>query len=561
MTSVTEPGRGTDLAASYLPGLMQPTPLTLHGVFARMRTIYGDTPVAGPEGTFTYAECAERILRLCRVLTGELGVRPGDRVATFAFNSVRHFELYWAVPLVGAVLHTVNVRLFPEQIAQIVAHAGDRVLFFDGEVADRLADTDALGVVDRWVHMGAGGDGHAGRLSGRLDDYDALLTGAAPLERLPEVPEDAAANLCYTSGTTGMPKGVLQSHRSLWLHAMAACMADHLGLGQHDTVLPIVPLFHACGWGMPYAAPFTGAGLVFHGSDSSPANVARLIAGHRVTVAAAVPTIWKDLLPLVRSGEADLSTVRGIYVGGSATPRPLAEAYGAQGIDMVQIWGMTETGPLACISQPRRRHGRVSGDELYAIKEKTGTIFSGIDARIVSPDGDELAWDGETVGELEVRGPWIAAGYYNDPVGSEEKFHDGWLRTGDMAWMEPDGTFRIVDRAKDLVKSGGEWISSVELEGELLGHPRIRDAAVVGLPHPKWDERPVAFVVAEGDAPSRESVHAFLSDKVAKWWLPDAVVVVEEIPKTSVGKIDKKVLRAAYEGQAASLFGLANQEA
>ncbi|HWH31265.1 MAG TPA: long-chain-fatty-acid--CoA ligase [Egibacteraceae bacterium] len=559
MTSVTE--RGTE-APAFLPGLMQPTPLVLHAVFERMRTIYGDTRVAGPEGVFTYAELGERILRLCRVLVEELDVRPGDRVATFGFNSVRHFELYWAVPLVGAVLHTVNVRLFPEQIAQIVGHAGDKVLFFDGEVADRLGDVDGLGIVEQWVRMQPGGDAALPTLTPEVREYEDLLAACPdPIGALPDVPEDAAANLCYTSGTTGMPKGVLQSHRSLWLHAMAACMADHLALTQHDTVLPIVPLFHACGWGMPYAAPFTGAGLVFHGSDSFPANVARLIREHRVTVGAAVPTIWKELLPLLRSGDADLSTVRGIYVGGSATPRPLAEAYGAHGIDMVQIWGMTETGPLACVSQPRRHHGRdVRGDALYAIKEKTGTIMSGLEARVVGETGEAVPWDGETVGELEVRGPWIAAAYYNDPIGSVEKLHDGWLRTGDMAWMERDGTFRIVDRAKDLVKSGGEWISSVELEGALLGHPAIRDAAVVGLPHPKWDERPVAFVVADGHGPGQEptveSVHAFLADKVAKWWLPDAVVVVEEIPKTSVGKIDKKVLRAAWEARAGELFGI-----
>jgi fatty-acyl-CoA synthase len=556
MTQLSEP-----LAAGLagMPGLMQPTPLRLHEVFERMRTVYGTTEVVGPEGRFTYAELGERVLRMCRVLTDEFGIRPGDRVASFAFNTVRHFELYWAVPLIGAVLHTVNVRLFPEQIAQIVAHAADRVVFLDGEVADRLSDTAALGVVEHWVRMAPGGDEPFAELgpAGRRHEYDELLAAAAPAAELPDVPEEAAAGLCYTSGTTGMPKGVLYSHRAMWLHAMSACMADHFALTERDTVLPVVPLFHACGWGLPYAAPFTGAALVFHGSDSSPEALARLITQERVTVSAAVPTIWKELLPLVRSGDADLSSVRAIFVGGSATPRPLAEAYAARGVDLVQVWGMTETGPLACVSKPRRHHGEVAGDALFSIKEKTGTIFSGLEARIVGEHGEALPWDGRTVGELEVRGPWIASAYYADEVGSREKFHDGWLRTGDMAWMEADGFFRIVDRAKDLVKSGGEWISSVELEGELLGHPAIRDAAVVGMPHPKWDERPVAFVVAEGNVPDLRAVHEFLADKVAKWWLPDALVVVDEIPKTSVGKIDKKVLRAEYEGRAAELLGLA----
>ena len=524
-----------------LPGLMQETPLTLHTIFERMRTVHADGEVVSSEGRRTYGELSYRILRLARALRDDFGVGPGDRVATFAFNSARHFELYWAVPLLGAVLHTVNVRLFPEQISYIVNHASDKVVFFDAELAARLAEVaPELTTVERYVRMGDGDD--AGLPA--VLDHDEVVGAAEPMESLPEVPENAAFGLCYTSGTTGMPKGVLTSHRAMWLHSMATCMAGTLAVRETDRIFPIVPMFHAFGWGLPYAAPFTGAELIFHGSDNSPETIGRIITDERVTVTAGVPTIWTQLLPLVREGKVDASSLRGIYVGGSALPRPLIEAYDALGIDIIQMWGMTETGPLACISWPRRRHAGVDKATEYDVREKTGTIFPGIEARIVALDGTPVAWNGRTVGELEVRGPWIARAYFNDDS-SDEKFHDGWLRTGDMAWMELDGTFRIVDRAKDLVKSGGEWISSVELEGLLIGHPKVRDAAVVGIRSRTWDERPVAVIVPEDDAPTLEDINAFLAPKVAKWWLPDDVVVVEDIPRTSVGKIDKKALRAS----------------
>ena len=514
-----------------LTGLMQGTPLTLHSIFSRMRTVYADGEVvdSGNGVRTTYGALAERVARLCTVLTDELGVRPGDRVASYSWNSMAHLELYWAVPLVGAVLHTLNIRLFADQIAYIVDHAGDRVVFVDPRLEQQLEEMKPkLDGVERFVSTG--------------QEYEDLLAAAPPVSSFVDVAEGAACGLCYTSGTTGMPKGVLSSHRAMWLHSMATCMADHLALSEHDRVLPIVPMFHAFGWGLPYSSPFTGAELVLHGADSSPETLARLLAEERVTVAGAVPTIWKELLPVLRRGEHDLSALRLVFVGGSASPRPLIEAYDELGIEYLQVWGMTETGPLACASRPRRRHRGLGRDEVLDLKEKTGTIFSGLEARIVGDDGADLSECGG-VGELEVRGPWIASGYFEDDA-SDAKFHDGWLRTGDMATMEPDGYFRIVDRAKDLVKSGGEWISSVELEGHLLGHPQIADAAVVGIPSKKWDERPVAVVVPRGDEhPSLESVRSFLADRVAKWWLPDDVVVVEVIPKTSVGKLDKKVLR------------------
>jgi fatty-acyl-CoA synthase len=500
-------------------------PLTVAAIFERLRTVYGDNAVvdALPSGTTrtTYRELADRVLRLVTVLQ-DLGVQPGDRVGSFANNSSRHLELYYAVPLAGAVLHMVNIRLHDDQLEHVVTDAADILLLADADLVDRLSTLN-LPSVRKVLTLG--------------EDVEELIAQAVPCTDLPALTEDMPAGMCHTSGTTGMPKAVVYTHRSTYLHAMAACMADALALSESERVLPVVPLFHACGWGLPYAAPFTGAELVLVGSDTSPANLARVIDEERVTWAAGVPTIWTGLLPLAGT----LPSLKTLGVGGSATPKPLMEAYDELGITILQIWGMTETSPVACTSRPRRRHHGLSPEELLDVRVKTGTIFAGLEARIVDVDGDELPWDGESVGELECRGPWVATRYWGADAASA--FHDGWLRTGDMARMERDGYFTIVDRSKDLVKSGGEWISSVELEGACLAHPAIREAAVVGVPSRKWDERPVV-VAAVTEPVTLDELHAFLSGRVAKWWLPDALVVVEEVAKTSVGKYDKKVLRS-----------------
>jgi len=514
-------------------------PLTVGTIFERLRTVNGDGVVvdALAEGTTrtTYRELADRVLRLVTVLR-ELGVQPGDRVASFANNTSRHVELYYAVPLVGAVLHMVNIRLHAEQLEYVVADAGDTVLFVDDDLVPRLAGL-SLPSVRSFVRLGKGdSEGLPGLLDG-----ESLVAAAAPSDPadLPELQEGAACGICHTSGTTGMPKGVVYSHRAMFLHAMACCMADALAISERERVLPVVPLFHACGWGLPYAAPLTGADLVLVGADTSAEHLARVIAEEEVTWAAGVPTIWTSLLPL--GSTHDLSSLRTIGIGGSATPRAMLEAYDALGVEVLQIWGMTETGPVAAASRPRRRHRGLDVEGRRDVRAKTGYVMAGLEARVCDPAGAEVPWDGETVGELEVRGPWVATDYLG---GAPEKFHDGWLRTGDMVVMEHDGYFKVVDRSKDLVKSGGEWISSVELEGACLAHPAVREAAVVGVRSERWDERPVVVAsLVPGASLTLEELRSFLADRVAKWWLPDELVVTDEVAKTSVGKYDKKVLR------------------
>jgi fatty-acyl-CoA synthase len=509
-------------------GLMGSDPLTIRMIFDRMTTIHGDATVTDPSGTRTYREVGQRVLRLVSALRA-MGINPGDRVASFATNTTAHLELYYAIPLAGAVLHMSNIRLHPDQLAYTFTHAGTSLVFAEPDLVERLPEDHP-------------------RVITLDDEYETLLAAHEPATQLPELAEDDASAICYTSGTTGMPKAVVYSHRGTYLHALAALAVDHLAISQHDTVMPVVPLFHACGWGLPYVAPLTGAALVLPGADTGAEHLAEQIARHRVTFAAGVPTIWMQMLQVARSGNHDLSSLRTLGVGGSATPRPLLAAWDELGVEILQIWGMTETTPLACTSRPRRSHVGLDAEALRDVRVKTGTLWAGVQGRIVDEAGLDLPWDGRAVGELEVRGPWTATGYFDDPA-LGERFHDGWLRTGDMAIMEPDGYLSIVDRAKDLVKSGGEWISSVELESAVLGHPQVREAAVVAVRSERWDERPVVVLAAQdpADPPTLAGLREFLEGQVARWWLPDAIVVVDEVAKTSVGKFDKKVLRVQAE--------------
>jgi fatty-acyl-CoA synthase len=526
-----------------LEGLMQHDhPLTLKLLLERMRRLYAGTEVVSVRGgertRATYAEVAERADRLCSALAS-LGVAPGDRVATFSWNTREHLEAYLAVPCMGAVLHTLNVRLFADQLEYVVGHAEDRVILVEDSLVPVLEGlAPRLTSVRHYVVIG---DGAAGSLPDALR-YEELLAAQEPGYDYPELDDRQAAGLCYTSGTTGNPKGVLYSHRSNVLHAMGQCMADSIGVRSDDRVMPVVPMFHANAWGIPYGAVLTGAGLVMPGSDLSAAALAELIEAERVTVSAAVPTIWMDLLRHADEHSPDLSSVRLVICGGSAVPLSLMQQFEERhGVRILQAWGMTETSPLGSVARPP---ADLEEAEHWRYRSTQGRPAPLVEARLVRDDGEEVPWDGETTGELEVRGPWVARRYYGEDAG-EEKFDDGWLRTGDIAAIDEAGYIIISDRTKDVIKSGGEWISSVELENEIMAHPAVREAAVIARPDERWGERPLACVVPEeGETLTLEELREHLAPRVAKWWLPDALEIVDEVPKTSVGKFDKKVLRA-----------------
>ncbi|MDP9293689.1 MAG: long-chain fatty acid--CoA ligase [Actinomycetota bacterium] len=529
-----------------LEGLMQHDhPLTLQHVLERMRGMNGDGEVVtltGEDKTrATYAEVGERVDRLCRGLT-ELGIGEGDRVATFAWNTQHHLEAYLAAPCMGAVLHTLNIRLFPEQLVYVVNHAQDSVILVDGSLVEPLAElAPKFETVRHFVVMG---DADLSLLPDAIS-YEELIERQPPGFDYPQLDDRAAAGLCYTSGTTGNPKGVLYSHRSNILHAMGQCLADALGTSRADRVLPVVPMFHANAWGLPYAACMAGADLIMPGRFLQAEPLARLIEEERVTVAGAVPTIWMDLLRYADEHKPDLSSMRIVACGGSAVPRALMEAFEERhGMKIIQAWGMTETSPLGSVAHAPPE---TEGEEHWGYRSTAGRLIPLVEARIVADDGEILPWDGEATGELQVRGPWIARTYYEDPE-ADEKFDDGWLRTGDVAAIDPRGYIRISDRSKDVIKSGGEWISSVDLEVELMAHPDVAEAAVIAKPDERWSERPLACVVTEeGASVSAEELCEHLADRVAKFWIPDEFAFIDEVPKTSVGKFDKKVLRKQLE--------------
>ncbi|MCU1354973.1 MAG: putative fatty-acid--CoA ligase, partial [Acidimicrobiales bacterium] len=497
----------------------------------------------------TYGDWAERTRRLGGVLD-QLGISADGRVATFSWNTARHLELYCAAPGTGRVLDTVNLRLFPEQVTYIVNHAEDEVIFVDKTVAGLLWPLlPKFETVRHLVVIDDGGtfdtsDAGPGK---ELHDYEELLAGASPVEWHVD-DENSAASMCYTSGTTGNPKGVVYSHRSTVLHTMAACFADGFGARESDRILPVVPMFHANAWGLAHAAVAVGADLVMPGPDLSPKGLATLIEEERCTVAAGVPTIWMGVLPELKG--RDTSALRVIPCGGSAVPKALSEAWREQvGLPIYQAWGMTETSPVATVGPIKSALAHLPEDELADIRAMQGLPLLGVELRVVDQEtGSPVPRDGESRGELQASGPWIAQAYYDDDRSAESFTDDGWLRTGDVATINGDGYLRLVDRTKDVVKSGGEWISSVELENEVMAHPKVAEAAVVGMPHPKWQERPVAFVVVrEGETLTKEEVLEFLDGRVAKWWLPDDVVFIDEVPKTSVGKFSKKDLRAQFK--------------
>jgi fatty-acyl-CoA synthase len=535
-----------------MKGLMQDRPLTLDHFFGRAEMLYPEkhvvTATAGGTEVETYGEWADRSRRLGGVLD-ELGISADGRVATFGWNTARHLELYFAAPCSGRVLHTLNIRLFAEQITYIVNHAEDEVIFVDRSLTGLLWPLLDTFKTVRHIVVADDGRGDQPDDAGTADlhAYEELLAAATPVE-WPRLDEDQAASMCYTSGTTGNPKGVVYSHRSTWLHTISVTMADSIGARESDTILPVVPMFHANAWGLAHAGVAVGANLVMPGPDLTPPAIATLIEREKVTVAAGVPTIWMGVLPELAG--RDTSHLRAIPCGGSAVPKALSEAYHEQvGLPILQAWGMTETSPVASVGRIKSYLAdSLDDDALADLRSSIGNISIGVDFRVVDQaTGDPVPWDGESRGELQVAGPWVAREYYNDDRSPQSFTDDGYLRTGDVVTIDPEGYLRIVDRTKDVVKSGGEWISSVELENEIMSHPDVAEAAVIGVKHPKWSERPLACVVVKPDVTlTKEELLVFLDGRVAKWWLPDDVVFIDEVPKTSVGKFSKKDLRDRF---------------
>jgi fatty-acyl-CoA synthase len=540
---------------------MQDSQLTIGSVLRHGTTVHADSEVvtATADGTRgrTYAEVGRRCAQLAHGLR-DLGIDADQRVATFMWNNAEHLEAYLAVPALGAVLHTLNIRLFPDQLVYIANHAEDRVVIVDDSLVPLLAQQ--LPRLETVTHVLVAGPGAA---AADLDSlraagpsvllYEDLLAGRPETFDWPELDERDAAAMCYTSGTTGNPKGVVYSHRSAWLHSQAVSTGNAAGIDFQDRILPIVPMFHANAWGLAYAAIMTGASLCMPDRFLQAEPLVRFVQASRPTVSGAVPTVWNDVLSYLDAhGGERLDSLRLILCGGSAVPvslqRGLEERHG---LHIRQAWGMTETSPVASAGLVPVG---VEGEAQWAYRGTQGRLLCGVEGRIVADDGTVLAWDGTSVGELEVRGPWVTASYYrpddaDDHAGDDagEKFHDGWLRTGDVGHLDELGYITLSDRAKDVIKSGGEWISSVDLENALMGHPDVVEAAVVGIPDEKWQERPLATVVVrEGAGVTPEQLRDHLAGSFARWQLPDAWAFVDQVPRTSVGKFDKKVVRQGF---------------
>jgi fatty-acyl-CoA synthase len=532
---------------------MMDVPLTVTGIMRYGTTAFGGREVVtwteNGARRQTYADTGARAARLASALRA-LGVDADQRVATLLWNNSEHLEAYLAVPSMGAVLHTLNLRLDHGQLAYIANHAADDVVICDSTLVPLLAAVLPQAETIRHVLVtGPGGDAlaaHAEKLTHprvQIHSYEDLLAAADAEFDWPDLDERSAAAMCYTSGTTGMPKGVVYSHRSAYLHSMGVCMGNALGLSERDRVMPVVPMFHANAWGLAYAAVMSGADLIMPDRFLQPEPLARLIESERPTVAGAVPTIWNGLLQHVRSHGGDLSSLRMVPCGGSAVPRSLIEAFEKElGVLIVQAWGMTETSPIGSVAHPPMG---VPADEAWHYRDTQGRVVCTIEARLVGDNGVVLPNDGTAVGEVEVRGPWVTGAYYKDD--DPGKFHDGWLRTGDVGTIDPLGFVTLTDRAKDVIKSGGEWISSMELENAIMAHPDVTEAAVIGVPDEKWGERPLAAVVLrDGASVTAADLRSFLADRVPRWQLPERWSFITEVPKTSVGKFAKTKIREAY---------------
>jgi fatty-acyl-CoA synthase len=528
-----------------MDGLMMQVPLTLVHLFERARKHFAANEIVSrrPDKTIqrsTYGEFHRRAQKLANALT-RLGVKPGDRVATLAWNHGRHLEAYFAIPLCGGVLHTLNPRLSVQDIAYIINHADDSVLIVDDvlwPVWERLRPEVKPRHVVVWAHGQPVPEGAI--------DYEQLIEPELPDFSPPPIEENDAAGLCYTSGTTGHPKGVLYSHRALVVHSLISAVPDSFGLSKSDVVLPVVPMFHVNAWGLPFTATMVGAKQVFPGPHLDPVSVLNLLSDEHVTLTAGVPTVWLGILDQLdcNPGKWNLKALHTMIVGGSAAPQSMIEGFEKRhGLRIVHAWGMTEMSPIGTLCKPGPRGAMLPESERFRLRATQGTPVPFVEVRAVGDQG-EVPWDGKSMGELHVRGPCVARSYFRNPAEADKFTMDGWFRTGDVVTIDPEGYLRITDRSKDLIKSGGEWISSVDVENALMGHPAVKEAAVVAVPHERWSERPVACVVLkEGAKPSEEELRSWLEPRFAKFWLPDAFVFLQQIPRTATGKFLKAALR------------------
>ncbi|MCU1658307.1 MAG: Long-chain-fatty-acid--CoA ligase [Pseudonocardiales bacterium] len=532
-------------------GLMQDLPLTTNWIFDRGAQYFATkqvvTKTASGVERKSFADIVAETRTLAGVIDG-LGLSPDARVGTFAWNSGRHLGLYFAIPGTGRIMHTLNIRYFPEQLIYTVDHAQDEAVFVDRSLLPLFAKY--LPSLDSVRHVIVMDDGAPAEIPDdpRILHYQELLDATEQIDFGDRVADERqAAAICYTTGTTGNPKGVLYSHRSTWLHSIASMTSGVFGITEADRILPVVPMFHANAWGLPYTAFMAGASLVMPGPDLSPQSLITLLEQEKVTIAGGVPTIWMSMVPLLDAH--DLSSLRAIICGGSAVPKSLSEAWRAKvGLPLTQAWGMTELSPLGTVCTLRSEFDDLSEEQKADVRATAGLAPPGVQMRIVdSGTRQSLPWDDEASGELECRGPWIAKQYFRTDEPGEQFSPDGWLRTGDVASISPLGYLRLVDRTRDLVKSGGEWISSVDLENEIMGHPKVAEAAVIAVAHPKWSERPLACVVLKpGETLAREELLDFLAERLTSWQVPDDVVFIDEVPKTSVGKFSKKTLRDRF---------------
>jgi fatty-acyl-CoA synthase len=530
-------------------GTMMDFPLTLQHIFERGTRLFPDREIVtgglSGQNRYTYRDFRTRVHRLANALR-DLGLQPGERVGTYCWNHHRHLELYFGVPMQGAVLHTLNIRLFHDQLTYIVNHAEDRFIVVDRTLLPVIRQLQPnFTSVEKLIVIDDGGDNDTGDAL----DYEQLLADAADHFDFPRLDENEAAVMAYTSGTTDEPKGVAYSHRALTLHSFGVIAADSIALSERDTVVPIVPMFHVNAWGLPFAATFVGAKQVFPGNSLAPDRVLQLIQDERATVAAGVPTIWIAALPLLQAGKYDVSSLTRIPCGGSAAPRGLIESYQKLGLNIMHAWGMTELSPIGTVSRLTAELAAADPATQLDYLAKQGPPVPGVELRVLDADGNDAPWDGQTMGELVARGPWVTADYYHDERSEGRFTADGWFRTGDVAIFHPNGYMEITDRTKDLIKSGGEWISSVALENALMAHPKVQEAAVIAVPDERWSERPMACVVARPDHRGQiteAELSEFLLGQFARWMVPEHFVFLDELPKTSVGKFDKKTMRAQH---------------